>query len=370
MATGMFLKSTPEATDLSVPQPGGGLADFCRAMGERELTELTPIPCDVFVRYGMWFTDCFVGPVDERRVVNVEQGATGFRVRLEDGEQIEAGDVVVATGLRALAYVPGRLAWLAPQGVGPDAAVSHSSHHTDLSRYAGHRVAVIGGGQSALESAALLQEAGARAEVLVPAEKVRWGDTPVPQRPLAQRIAHPPASPLGPGWALTGVCTAPQAVRVLPATVRLWLVGRALGPSGAWWLRERVEGRVPVHTRRPVRHADFDNGTVCLVTGTDGAKQHEMKVDHVLAATGYRIDVDTLSFLCSALRPAIARVPGSAAPALSASLEASIPGLYFTGSLAAPLSDRCCGSWPAAILPPVPSPPVALIGARRADGPT
>ncbi|MFB7455155.1 hypothetical protein [Streptomyces sp. NPDC056188] len=91
-----------------------------------------------------------------------------------------------------------------------------------------------------------------------------------------------------------------------------------------------------VHTRRPVRHADFDNGTVRLVTGTDGAKQHEMKADHVLAATGYRIDVDTLSFLSPALRPAFARVPVSAAPALFASLEASIPGLYFTGSLAAP----------------------------------
>ncbi|MGW6359115.1 hypothetical protein ACWFR5_29065 [Streptomyces sp. NPDC055092] len=35
---------------------GGRLADFCRAAGEPELTELTPIPCETFVRYGMWFT--------------------------------------------------------------------------------------------------------------------------------------------------------------------------------------------------------------------------------------------------------------------------------------------------------------------------
>ncbi|MFE9812233.1 hypothetical protein [Streptomyces sp. NPDC005548] len=51
MATGMFLKSTPAATDLSAPEPGGRLADFRRVHGEPELTELTPIPCDVFVRY-------------------------------------------------------------------------------------------------------------------------------------------------------------------------------------------------------------------------------------------------------------------------------------------------------------------------------
>ncbi|MFD5793431.1 NAD(P)/FAD-dependent oxidoreductase, partial [Streptomyces diastatochromogenes] len=69
MATGMFLKSTPAATDLSAPGPGGRLADFRRLHGEPELTELTPIPCDVFVRYGQWFQKRYVGEVDPARVV-------------------------------------------------------------------------------------------------------------------------------------------------------------------------------------------------------------------------------------------------------------------------------------------------------------
>ncbi|MFI2207935.1 hypothetical protein ACH47Z_46430 [Streptomyces sp. NPDC020192] len=47
IATGMFLKSTPDATDLSAPEPGGLLADVRKVHGE---SELTPIPCDVFVR--------------------------------------------------------------------------------------------------------------------------------------------------------------------------------------------------------------------------------------------------------------------------------------------------------------------------------
>lgn len=44
---------------------------------------------------------------------------------------------------------------------------------SELSRYAGRRVVVVGGGQSALESAALLHEAGAQPRVLVRAARVR-----------------------------------------------------------------------------------------------------------------------------------------------------------------------------------------------------
>jgi hypothetical protein len=89
MATGMFLKSTPDATDLSAPEPGGRLADFRRVHGEPELTELTPIPCDVFVRYGMWFQKRYVSEVDPSGVVAVDRTGpgAGFNVRLDDGQE-------------------------------------------------------------------------------------------------------------------------------------------------------------------------------------------------------------------------------------------------------------------------------------------
>ncbi|WP_369386520.1 hypothetical protein AB5J72_02150 [Streptomyces sp. CG1] len=72
MATGIFLKSTPDATDLSAPEPGGRLADFRRMHDEPELTELTPMPCEVFVRYAMWFQKRYVGEVAPGRVVAVD----------------------------------------------------------------------------------------------------------------------------------------------------------------------------------------------------------------------------------------------------------------------------------------------------------
>ncbi|MER5927534.1 NAD(P)-binding domain-containing protein [Streptomyces mirabilis] len=336
MATGMFLKSTPAATDLSAPVPGGRLADFCRAAGEPELTELTPIPCETFVRYGMWFTQRYVGPVEAARVSAVVRSGAGFVVRLEGGGEIEAAAVVVATGLATFAYVPDELLPLAPGGPGPQAALSHTSQHTDLSEYAGQRVAVVGGGQSALESAALLHEAGADVEVLVRDARVLWGVRPQVQRPWGERLAAP-ASALGTGWVLAAVCGVPGTVRRLPAAARMQLFRRALGPSGGWWLRERVEDVVPVRTACRVERARRSGAEVHLRLGGEGSGPADRVVDHVLAATGYRLDVDVLPFLTPSVRRAVSRVPGSQAPRLSGAFESSVPGLYFTGSLAAPM---------------------------------
>ncbi|MGW5655529.1 FAD-dependent oxidoreductase [Streptomyces humi] len=338
MATGMFLKSTPDATDLSAPEPGGRLADFRRVHGEPELTELTPIPCDVFVRYGQWFQKRYVGEVEPARVTAVERAASGagFLVRADDGQETAAAGVVVATGLNGLAHVPAELRHLAPEGPGPGAVVSHTSHHTDLSGYAGRRVAVVGGGQSALESAALLHEAGAETQVLVRERTVLWGMPPDLARPWTQRLARP-ASPLGTGWILAAVCAAPGGVRWLPAPARLLLFRRALGPSGGWWLRDRVTGVVPVHTSRRVTAAVVRGPEVHLEVAGPRGRRETLAVDHVLAATGYRLDLAALPYLSPTVRRAVACVPGSRAPALRGTFESSVPGLYFTGSLAAPM---------------------------------
>ncbi|MFI1972244.1 NAD(P)-binding domain-containing protein [Streptomyces cinnamoneus] len=335
MATGMFLKSTPAATDLTAPVPGGRLADFCRATGVEELTELTPIPCTTFVDYGMWFAQRYVGPVASVPVSLVERAGSGFTVQLEGGEELEAAAVVVATGLGALAHIPRRLRHLAPEGPGPRGPLSHTSQHTDLSRYAGRRVVVVGGGQSALESAALLHEGGADVQVLVRAPRVRWGERPQLWRPVSRRLAAP-ASALGTGWTLAVVCRAPGTVRHLPASARMLLFRRALAPAGGWWLRDRVEGVVPVRTSCRIRQAHMDGPEVRLWVEGVGDDRAELSVDHVLAATGYRLDVDALPFLTPAVRLAVARVAGSKAPCLSGAFESCVPGLYFTGSLAAP----------------------------------
>lgn len=66
------------------------------------------------------------------------------------------------------------------------------------------------------------------------------------------------------------------------------------------------------------------------------ANEQTRLVDHVIAATGYRINLDQVPFLPDYLRQAIQRESGKSAsfPMLSSQFESSMPGLYFTGPLA------------------------------------
>jgi hypothetical protein len=58
-----------------------------------------------------------------------------------------------------------------------------------------------------------------------------------------------------------------------------------------------------------------------------------VETDHVVAGTGYRVNLARLSFLAPALRAQIETSAGS--PVLSRKLESSVPGLYFAGLAAA-----------------------------------
>ena len=59
----------------------------------------------------------------------------------------------------------------------------------------------------------------------------------------------------------------------------------------------------------------------------------EISADHVVAATGYRVDTQKLTFLGDRIQAGLGRVAG--APALSRNFEFTVPGLYFVGTAAA-----------------------------------
>ena len=334
MPAGMFLKSTPDASSLSAPEPGWSIFDYCAAIGSRALTDEDAIPIELFIDYGMWFADQHVPEVEPEKVVAVSQAGNEFDIGLASGEELRVRTVVVATGVIPFAYTPPELMALAPGGPSPTGLLSHTGQHADLSVFADRRVAIVGGGQSALESAALMAEAGARVHVLVRAPRVLWGSVPDggPESRL-HRLVKPPSA-LGAGWSARSMSGAPGLVRHLPAPARLALVRSVLGPSGAWWLRDRVEGRVDIRTDVMVRSAIAGpGGGVRLALASRGAGADVLEVDHVLAATGYRVGLDALGFLSADVRSSLRTVAGS--PLLGASFESSVPGLYFSGLSAA-----------------------------------
>ena len=345
MPAGMCLKSTPAASSLAAPAPGHTLADFCSAAGVAQLREDQVVPIELFERYGQWFAERLVPDVEPDPVRALDRDGPWFRLTLASGEQVATRNVVIATGLTGYAHLPPELAPVAPNGPSPEGPLSHSSQHRDLSLYAGQEVAVIGAGQSALESAALLHEAGAGVQVLARG-RVRFGSPPPQPAAGLARLLPEPRSPLGPAWSLYPFSHTPGMFRYLPLQTRLGLVKSVLGPLGGWWLRDRVVGQFPVRTGERVEEAGRDGGKVVLSLRSADGRRSQVRVDHVLAATGYRVTTDGLVFLAPDLRDRLRCSGGS--PRLSGSFEASVPGMFFVGLAAAatfgPVMRFVCGT--------------------------
>ena len=125
-----------------------------------------------------------------------------------------------------------------------------------------------------------------------------------------------------------------------------------LGPAGAEWLRDRVDGQVPILTGHAVEWAKPAEGIVLLGGRQQGGASFEVTADHVIAATGYRVDLNRLTFLAETLRAQLRTV--GAGPAVGRDYQSSVSGLYFVGATAAassgPVSRFVYGSRHAATL--------------------
>lgn len=333
MPPGMLLKSTPAASNISAPWPGHTLLDYCVESGERRYeSDWDLVPAETFARYGEWFQRTLLPDLTRTRIVSVDPTPDGgFEVKADSGEFVEAGAVVVATGLAASARMPRPLAAAAAVdgGTAAGALVSHSGDHGDLGHLAGRELLVVGAGQSGLETAVLAAEAGASVRVVARrASAVGFGAPPDHQPRLR------PDSPFGRAWSLHGFTYYADAYRYLPAPIRSRLAHRVLGPLGAWWLRERfMASNVGVTQGHALVRADRVDGGSRIALRLGGGRR--LEADHVVSATGYRTDLGTLGFLSAELRARLVPSGRDTSPLLGPGFVSSVPGLYFTGLPAA-----------------------------------
>ena len=320
MPAGMNLKSEPYASDMASPRPGYDVAAYCQRHGLDYTERLGPLSLERFLGYADWYTEQLVPDVSDVTVTDVSPSGDRFRVTFAEAEPLTVRQVVVATGVLPYARIPDELAGL------PSDLVSHSADHRHLDRFRGRRVAIIGAGQSALETAALLHEAGAVPQLLVRGQAISFVD-PNPER--LSRIGHirRPATKLCEGWHCA-VWNSPAAFRLLPQSMRITKARTVLGPAGSWWLKDRVEGVVDVLTSHHVRQAVPSGSGVRL--HLEGPRQSSVDADHVIAGTGFRVDVDRMTFLPDRLRAGIATL--NRYPVVSRAGQSSVPGLYFAGA--------------------------------------
>jgi hypothetical protein len=319
MPRGMFLRSPRPASSLSSPAPSLKLEDYERENGA---AVPGPVPLETFVAYGDWFQGRSVPRIDTREVRFIRRNGESFLLTLDDGEVLHARRVVVAAGIEPFAWRPPEFASLSPD------RVSHSVDHADLSRFAGTEVCVVGAGQSAIESAALLHEAGANVKVVARASSVNW----LLRSGLLHRLgplrgllyAPSDIGPAGVSW----LVHLPGVFRRIPRRIQDPLAERSIRPAASAWLVPRVAD-VSLVLGRQVASAAESNGRVTL-TLDDGTL---LSPEHVLLATGYRVDIDRYAFLDPGLLSEVDRVAGF--PKLGLGFESSVPGLHFLGAPAA-----------------------------------
>jgi len=193
MPKGMMLKSDGFASNIYEPESSFTLEKFCAERGIEYAHAGTPVRLETFAAYGLAFKDRMVPELEDKLVANVQRLRDGFELQLADGETVQARTVVLAVGITHFDYVPENLAHL------PAEFLSHSSRHHDVEQFRGREVVVIGGGSSALDWAALLQEAGANVQLVARQAALKFhGKLTGKERSLWERIQRPQTG-LGPG---------------------------------------------------------------------------------------------------------------------------------------------------------------------------
>ena len=327
MPKGMYLKSEGFASSLSEPGSTFTLEAYCREKGLPYSHTNLPVPLEVFSSYGIEFQQRFVGALEQHQVESVQRSPEGFRIRLEDGEIISARRVVVASGLANYEYTPPTLAAL------PKEFVTHSSRHHELDHFRGREVAIVGAGASALDLAALLHQSGAHVQVIARRSTIRFHDPPEAKKVSWLRRLRAPITGIGPGWQLYFYANAPLLFRRMPQQFRLNKVRQILGPAPCWFVKQQVIGKVPLHVGMNIREAKVQNGRVHLQAIDASGSERTFETEYVIAATGYKVDLNRLVFIDSDLQSAIKSVNRS--PVLSSNFESTVPGLYFVGVSAA-----------------------------------
>jgi len=319
MPAGMLLRSPRVASNISDPREQFTLDAYEKAAG---IAPSAPVPLEIFVGYGQWFQRQLLPDVDSREIRSVRLTDGNFAITLEGGDEFHAERVVVAAGIEPFQKIPAVFAAL------PPTRVSHCYQGCDVAGFRGKRVAVIGAGQSALESAALLDERGAKVEVIARIPELHW----IGQHPWLHRLG--PVSSLlysphdvGPAG-ISRLVAAPNLIKQIPLEFRDKIRTRAVRPAGSRWLPARLT-KVRLTTGRSVKAANCAGEEVELKLD-DGSQR---RVDHVLLGTGYSVDIARYRFLSADLLRQVSVMDGY--PRLRSGFTSSVPGLHFIGATAA-----------------------------------
>lgn len=327
MPKGMQLKSDGFASNLSAPDKNSTLEAWCAANGRAYSAQNVPVELADFVAYADWFTKTYVPTLETQNVVDIKRTPHGYTLKLEDGRFALARRVVMAVGVTWFKSTPDTLANL------PKDRLSHSFDLHDYAALKGRHVTVLGGGSSAIDTAIALAEAGAQVQIIARRKVLAFHMAPDNAEPSLLHQIQNPGTGIGPGWRSFFCAQMPLVFHKLPQSLRLEITRRHLGPAPGWFTRDKVEGKIPAYLSEHLKSATMADDRVALEIENENGHKRIVMTDHVVAATGYKVDMRRLPFLDADLRNEIEHVENT--PVLNDNFEASVPGLYFLGLSAA-----------------------------------
>lgn len=182
------------------------------------------------------------------------EGEAAFELQMKSGLSFRTRNVVVATGLTYFRNIPGLLSHL------PSDKVLHAADVHDFQSFRGQRVAVLGGGASAIDLAVLLNEAQGNVQLVSRQPAIcfsgRWGGSG--KHPVLTPLAYP-VSGIGPGWKHRVFADLPWLFRYLPDPYRLGIAETFPSPSGGEAMKDRVAS-VPLLLGCALREARVSKG--------------------------------------------------------------------------------------------------------------
>jgi cation diffusion facilitator CzcD-associated flavoprotein CzcO len=328
MPPGMHLKSDGKSSDLSLPDNGFPLEAFCRANNLPFDRTARPISLETFSAYGMAFQARYAPHAERKTLVRLDRGGDRFELHLDDGEIFTARQVVLAVGVLPFKVLHPALADL------PMELASHSSDFGPLEQLRDKDVIIVGAGSSALDLAGLLQEGGARVTMVTRRASLPFqGKPPAQARNLYWRL-RAPDSKIGAGWLHRISDDAPQLLHAMPAAIRHHILDSILGPSGGYFIKDKVIGKVDVKYATELVAAGPSGSRVAVQLKSHGAATATLQADHVISATGYALNMHRLRFLSPGIAGGLRTAHGG--PILSRNFESSVPGLHFIGVASAP----------------------------------
>ncbi len=279
----MRLRSDYPTSIIKHPEDLFSFERFCAATN-RSLDELQgQLPVSTFREYIDWCLGQLVYPINEDYVTGIKSNNDGFQVELEAGDRYQAERVIIATGIAHHLHIPQELKNGTP--------IVHSWVTRDIQRIRDQRVLVVGAGQSAGESIAVLLANGNQVDWHTLAEPIYFSEPLNLPKPLFNLVVKAPAL----FHALPSALLNPLLAIYSAATIT---------PN----FKPQLDN-VTHHSTLPDLHG----------------------YDTIIAGTGYRYDLQALNFLPNNLKSRIRHRKHM--PVVSRNFESSVPGLYFLGAI-------------------------------------